>query len=742
MKVCSRPLLVPLAMTLAAAISFQPAIGAEQRAEQAAGEEEAGQDRSFEPWIEEVYVYARKRVEKFAEVPLSIDLYTSRDLQDAGVRDIDDLALFIPGFSFEKSFGRQLDRPVMRGMSTILSGTQIEQNVAFYIDGVFVSGAISSTMFQNLERIEVVRGPQNALYGRSAFSGAINYITRKPGDEFEGSVTASAASHDEYQLGLNLSGPLAPGKLSFYLGANHYEYGGEYLNTNTGDTLGGENTDAITAALYFTPTSSFDATLKVTWSNDQDEHHPAVLQDSTFNNCFLATFDQYYCGEVVEFSDVSLNTGSIGGGGLSREAWRAALTTNTRFGGYTLTTITAINDEDLEAGLDLDGTSREPVEAIPPLRGSFQTLDMTTFKDISQEVRITSPEGARWRWLAGGYFFHREHSGTNILPNTGAKPVTKTRNFAIFGQVQYDFSGQLTGTVDVRYGRDRKTLLLPDGTFLVETYQSFDPRFTIDYQPREGRLYFITIAKGSKPGGFNPRTQLPPELLSFEQETAWNYEAGAKLNFPNQGISLQGAVYYINWTNQQLTGLFQPPASRPIVFTQNAGQTRVTGAELVVRYRPSFAWEHVITYAYNDATFRVFEVAEQAALTGDPSVAGNRTPRAPRHMATFSTTFRHPVSTDTDFFIRGDILFESRRFAQVHNLAHTGNKVIVNVRVGIETENFTLALWVKNLTDDRTPVSIIRFRDFAGFDSFAAPRAFIITLPRGRQVGLTVSREF
>jgi len=733
MKVSSKPLAVSIGVTLSGLLAASPVLAADG----------GGQDKPDAGTEEEqVLVTARKHSEKLAEVPLSVDLYTAVDLEQAGVRDIDDLALFIPGFSFEKTFGRQLDRPVMRGMSTILSGTQVEQNLGFYIDGVFVSGAISSTMFQNLERIEVMRGPQNALYGRSAFSGAINYITRKPGDTLEGSFSANAASHDEYQAGLNLSGPLVPGKLAFYLGANHYEYGGEYRNTHTGNILGGENTDSVTGALYFTPATSFDATLKVTWSSDRDEHHPTILQDSSYNNCFLDTADQYYCGEVAEFPSVSLNTDSVGGGGLARETWRASLTTNSRIDGYTLTTITALNDEELDAGLDQDGTNREPVEAIPPLRGSFQTLDKTTFRDLSQELRLTSPGDEKFRWLVGGYFFHREHSGSNLLPTPGAKPVTKTRNFAIFGEIQYNLSELVTGTVDFRYGRDRKTLLLPDGTFLTDNYDALDTRFTLDYQPREGRLYYLTVAKGSKPGGFNPRTQLPEELLSFDQEHAWNYEAGAKLSFPERGISLHGAVYYIDWSNQQLSQSYQPPAGRPIIYTTNAGKTRVVGAELVAAWRPSRAWEYVLTYAFNDAEFRVFEVAEQEALTGDPSVAGNKTPRSPRHMATLSATFRQPVGANTDFFIRGDLLFESKRYAQVHNLAHSGDKAIVNLRMGVETDSFTLALWVKNLTDDKTPNAIIRFRDFAGFDSFSAPRAFLITLPRGRQVGLTVSKSF
>ena len=142
--------------------------------------------------LEEVIVTARKREENLQEVPLSVTAFSSSTLQDYRMFSPEDIAGFTPGFSFVNSFGRDSDRPVVRGMSNILGAP----NASFFIDGVYVPGTISSTELQMLERVEVIKGPQAALYGRATFSGAINYVTRRPTNELEGQVTVTVAEHE------------------------------------------------------------------------------------------------------------------------------------------------------------------------------------------------------------------------------------------------------------------------------------------------------------------------------------------------------------------------------------------------------------------------------------------------------------------------------------------------------------------------------------------------------------------
>ena len=171
----------------------------------------AAWSQSEELDLEEVMVTARKREENLQEIPLSVTNFSESTLQDYRIFSPEDIAGFTPGFSFVNSFGRQTDRPVIRGMSNIL-GTP---NASFFIDGVFVPSTISSTELQMLERVEVVKGPQAALYGRATFSGAINYVTRRPTDELEGGITVSVAEHDTVNTNAYISGPMVQDKLYF-----------------------------------------------------------------------------------------------------------------------------------------------------------------------------------------------------------------------------------------------------------------------------------------------------------------------------------------------------------------------------------------------------------------------------------------------------------------------------------------------------------------------------------------------
>lgn len=687
-------------------------------------------------WMEEVLVTARKRAELAQDVPISLSVFSGDELRQSGINRVGELALFAPGLSFEETYGRQLDRPVMRGMSTILSGTQIEQNMAFYIDGVFVAGAVSATTLDDVERVEVLRGPQNALFGRTALSGAVNFITHKPSKEFEGRIKATIATHDEYRANVMLSGPLVEERLLFRLNAGYYTYGGEYKNTVTNKTIGGEETKAVATQLQWQISENLSATAKVAYSEDDDEHPPIRLQDSSYNNCFLNTPDQYYCGKVKIFDEVALNTDAVDGGGLRRKTWRTSLMIDWDFDSSRLTSITSYNDEELWAGIDLDGT------AINAINGFFQTVDINNFEDFSQEVRLTSPAEARLRWMVGGYYYDFTQDGENIKPQPGDKATDKTENYALFGQLQFDLSDVLTASAEMRAAKDKKSLIRADGVVFRENFTTLNPRLALEYKYRPEILLYATIAKGSKPGGFNSNASLPPELRSFDEERAWNYEAGLKGSWPERRLSYSLSAFYIDWTKQQLTSSFDNPNGRPIIYTQNAGETEVSGIEAELSVQPVDAFYLRANYALVNAEFERFDVAEQAALTGDPSVAGNKTPRAPKHMASLSGTYSVPLGGDWQGYVHGDLTYESKRFAQVHNLAHSGDKVIASLHGGVESGNVGIDLWVKNLFNDKYATSITRYRDFAGFNSFQAPRAFVITLPRGRQFGASATYRF
>ena len=178
--------------------------------------------------LQEVLVTARKREESLQDVPLAVTALTAETLQNRQVQSIDDVAKFAPGLVFSKSFGRSTERPVVRGLASVLAGTNatVETGVAYFLDGVYYPGDIQSLDMNDVERVEVIRGPQSALYGRNTYAGAINFITRRPGDRLAGGFTGNF-DQDETQVSARASGPLFSDALSGNISARYYKFDGQ-----------------------------------------------------------------------------------------------------------------------------------------------------------------------------------------------------------------------------------------------------------------------------------------------------------------------------------------------------------------------------------------------------------------------------------------------------------------------------------------------------------------------------------
>lgn len=260
--------------------------------------------------LEEITVTARKRAESLQEVPLSISAFSADQLKSAGATNNYDVALLTPNFSTNRQLGRRLDRPVIRGQSAPAVGG--EPNASYFVDGAFVSGSISSATLGPVERVEILRGPQSATFGRATFSGAVNYVTRKPTDEFEGEVRTVFGSEERVQINGWASGPIVADKLRFFVAAGTDHYGGEWRNNlqdnqaqgqtpndndpgwlaptpSTGDTsdLGGTQTNDILGKLLWTPGETTEIGLKLGYTKTKDDHYAQLIMEPGELNCYL-----------------------------------------------------------------------------------------------------------------------------------------------------------------------------------------------------------------------------------------------------------------------------------------------------------------------------------------------------------------------------------------------------------------------------------------------------------------------
>ena len=470
--------------------------------------------------------------------------------------------------------------------------------------------------------------------------------------------------------------------------------------------------------------------------------------------------------------------------------------------GWTFTGIGAYNYFNNEQSFDSNLDNGDAPRLRPALSISQDRRD-----DYSMEFRIGSPVDRKVRGLFGAYYYQQEDGlgyddltslpagaiplgAANVDPSMIAYRPTydddEVQNWSVFGMVELEATDKLLLTLEGRYQVDTITRdtnpLLVSAPLLEEDYEKFLPRVTALYALNDDWNLFANMARGNKPGGFNiaPSDADAASLASFastlqnyEEETAWTYEFGIKGTNAAGNISVSASIYQIDWEKQQLTLPFgyitvagDPDGSTSI---QNAGETRVNGFEIDLNYRVTENLDFRLAYSYIDSEIRDFldpvteDIYDTDGLVGEfdmagdynGQVAGNRAPQSPKNKATLTGSYSRPVSNELSWFLRADVSFESKRFAQVHNLASSGDRTLVNLRTGIERDNWTVTLWAENLFDERTPLSLTRLLDFTpqfilrpqldpaipGSD-FYFYRDMFVSYPRKSSFGVTANFKF
>jgi iron complex outermembrane recepter protein len=237
--------------------------------------------------LEDIVVTARRTEESLQDTPVAVSVVTADQITEKGLTSIDDFARQSTGISFSQAFGRFTDRPVIRGASNVLANVQfgVETGAAYFVDGIYFQGDLQSFDPNEIERVEIVKGPQSALYGRNTYAGAINYITKDPSSEFTASGRGRLAEHGEMDVGASVSGPLIKDFLSFRIGGRYYNYEGEFKNNVTGKTLGKEQSESVYLTLMMTPNDDFKMRTRFGYQRDKDGARPFFLQGAASNNC-------------------------------------------------------------------------------------------------------------------------------------------------------------------------------------------------------------------------------------------------------------------------------------------------------------------------------------------------------------------------------------------------------------------------------------------------------------------------
>lgn len=397
--------------------------------------------------LDEIVVTARKAEERLIDVPLAITALSERIIEERGIRNLDDVAANTPGLQFSSVMGEFLPSPVIRGVAPIdILG---ENNTAIFIDGIYVSAREGLNFSQlDLERIEIVKGPQAAMYGRNSFSGAINYVTAKPTDTFRGKTEVTWGNDGKLLASISASGPLIEGVLKGRAAVLYDNFDGSYNNQwagpGPGPDIGGYQYKTFQGSLVWTPTDNFEGMLSLYVSDDQIDNSalsavPSNCENRNLVDPMASSRLLNYCGEIpaVGKNDLSVIAGATG---EDRDVTRATMTLKWSLGnGGTIDSLTGYSNVSQSFWVDggRGGGNDQiftylaapitpmfgfPTSASRPqfATGLLQIGPGGTTEEISQELRYSSDPTKRFTWSVGGYYYDTTSKASldDVIANT------------------------------------------------------------------------------------------------------------------------------------------------------------------------------------------------------------------------------------------------------------------------------------------------------------------------------------
>jgi len=616
---------------------------------------------------DEIIVTARRVNESLIETPVAITALGEDAIENLGLQSIDDVARHTAGLSFSNAFGRSGERPVIRGAANILANVQfgVEAGAAYFIDGVYYNGTAQALDLKNVERVEVIKGAQSALYGRNTYSGAINYITRRPSaGGFEGAVEATYAEDGEYDVYGRLSNSIADGALGYSLSARYYEYGGDsaWENEVDGAQLGEEQSFALNGVIDVNYNDRASSILRVGYSEDDDGPRPFRVIGSENNNCFpgyrsgafynpnhlsflnppfggifpeSTTTDnnfQYFCGNLSDFEDLApaQNLDGVPFIGVEREQLYANLLNEIEFGeGWELAAQFGVRKEELSTGSDSDHQTGSinffpisPFFSIPLGAPLFSTSGQDDTFDYSAEIRLSSPADKRLRGSVGAFYYDFEREGRS-LSNAAIDPVANPagislledvqgiENIAVFATLDYDITDRFDISFEARYQEETKSLTeLDGGPDAPATYDQdvkftdFIPKVIVGYDLNDDASLYASYAKGIKPGGVNGPIGIPTGNEFYAPEESDSFELGFKGRYPDGRGNVTVAGYFNDISAYQLTTpVAQIGSGNVNSVATNQGSAEILGLEVETNYNLTDYLEIGGSYAYTDAQF-------------------------------------------------------------------------------------------------------------------------------------------
>ena len=701
-----------------------------------------------------ITVTARKREETLQEVPVAVTAYSSESLDNLDVEDIGDLDALVPNLTIYAARGSNSTvTAYIRGVGQADPLWGVDPGVGIYLDDVYIArpqGGLLDVF--DVERIEVLRGPQGTLYGKNTIGGAIKYVSAPLEEDLYGNVSLTAGSFDQTDLKASVNTPLGDTGWVLRVAAaslNHDGYG-EVLDT--GQPVSDKEVLAARATLGYIGNPDFWARLSVDWMDDQSGVRGARMlapnSNVLINVSDVPPLDDRYDirSGMLNINDTSMDGASLTMGWNLSEAW-------------TLKSITAFRESDTETNIDFD-TLPQAIADVKAFYSDEQT---------SQEFQLNYDGGGNFRSVAGLYWFTGE-AGGQVLNNFfnlsfgDTQGKVETDSIAVYGEGTYDFSEQWSVTAGLRFTDEEKSAdvlnrCYTDGTYSTlalactatnltpiaadfkdsERFKNFSPKLSVDYRWDEDTLLYGLVSQGFKSGGFNIRaqsTQFPRSRLPFDDEKVTSYEIGAKNAFFDNSLYLNLAYFYNDYKDIQLSVFTSFDSNGDGVndaffgdFT-NAGAGVVQGVELEYAWQLSDGFSLQGNLAWLDAEYDEF-LTESADGTVNNIADDQKFTNAPEFSGSISALYAHELARGGRLTARATWSHQSEVYptTDLSEDIKQGSYGLLSAGLIWQTQGpWSFALEGKNLTDTDYRTSgynIGALGVLTGF--YGAPRTYSLT---------------
>ena len=636
--------------------------------------------------LDDVVVTAQKRAERLIDVPISMAALTESTLRDAGVAQLGEVLGTVPGVGIVDN-GSGTQNIEIRGINSIYGNSP----VGYYLDELpftyLGNTQIPDVRMYDVERVEVLRGPQGTLYGDGSLGGTIRVLTNDPnlsklqfGADVEGMTTKSGSSSNTEQGMLNL--PLVDNSLALRMVASHEDLGGWVDNAASGQhDQNGRTADTYRGKLRYAPSDRLDIVLSA-WHTK--EH---VLGDSTS------------LPDYTSIDPVTDNT--------------------TNYNLYAATVRYRFDSVDL-----VSATSKMQYQNAADIADYFGFGPFNTQQHIdvfSEELRLASRGTGMFRWTSG-LAYRSVKQQTNLeLPAFGITQdqAHKSGSYAIFGEGTWSLTKKLDLTLGLRFFKDDQQFHEPVDPALLAFIQTVQPAFTgttnpsfqtvnpklnVAYHFDANWLGYATVAKGFRTGQAQPVISLESAILhnppisipiGIDPETLWSYEAGTKGQFAGGLVTFEADVFLNNWKNLQ-TVVFPAPRIGALI---NGGPARTKGLEFGIGVRPVKGLTLQLTGSFIDAKY-TSDVPGTNVHDGDSIIS------VPKTQFAASGLYRWPITAGMNGFARAEVQHTSPRSGTILGLPDSDATTAVNARFGIESGAWGMYVSAENLTNESGAVDI------------------------------------